>query len=714
MFFLKNAWIIPAIPVLSFWIILFFGKRLPKKGAEVGVAALAIAFALSVVTLGAWAARDAKPVEAHAAATATAGEGHAAAEEGHATAAGEEHGESAGEEHEEHKVTPSVDRKLFTWFEMGRAKVEFGTHIDGLAVILLFVVTLISLLVHIFSTAYMEGDRRFTHFFAALSLFTSGMLILVTARNTLQMILGWEIMGLCSFMLIGHWWEEQANSDAALKAFFTTRTGDIGLLVGMSILFFGAGQTFDHQAINEAALSGAMPHWVLLMGASALFLAVIGKSAQFPLHTWLPDAMAGPTPVSALIHAATMVVAGVFLVARMYGVFAKAFTIGVAGNGGINPVAVIGGITILIAAALAFVQDDIKKVLAYSTVSQLGYMVMGLGVGAWVGAVFHIFTHAFFKACLFLGAGSVSHGGSHHSFDMKKDMGGLRKHMPYTFWTFVVASLALAGFPLLAGFWSKDEILLGAGKNGYDTFMVVGLVGAFMTACYMTRCVYLTFFGEARGAAAHHHPHESPPAITMPLVVLAVLSVGAGFLNAPGIQLFTKWSLNDIVVGTGIVEHDFSVPTAAISVLIGLAGIAVGAAWYFRNLGPHGITARVKPLRAGYVFLENKYYLDVLYTDGVVGSIKGPIARAAYWVNQNVLDGVVNGVGVGSRAVAEFVYNVIDQKVVDGAVNGAGFTAEEGGSFLRVLQTGRVQNYAAIMFGVAALSALALAVLVTQ
>ena len=721
MFFLRNAWIIPAIPVVSFWLILFFGKRMPKKGSEIGVAALAIAFGLSCLTVGAWATRPAETAHPPAAAEHGApapsdshGAEAEAKDDGHGAEAKEgEHGEEAAEE-EEHKVTPPVERKLFKWFDIGGGAVYFGTHIDGLAVTMLFVVTLISLLVHIFSTAYVKGDRRYTHYFAALSLFTSGMLILVTASNTLQMILGWEIMGLCSFMLIGHWWEDKAISSAALKAFFTTRTGDVGLLVGVSILFFGAGQTFDHAAINNAALTGAMPHWVLLMGAIALFVAVIGKSAQFPLHTWLPDAMAGPTPVSALIHAATMVVAGVFLVARMYGVFAKAFTIGVEGNGGINPVALIGGITILIAAALAFVQNDIKKVLAYSTVSQLGFMIMGLGVGAWMGAVFHIFTHAFFKACLFLGAGSVSHGGSHHSFDMKKDMGGLRKHMPITFATFAVSSLALAGFPLLAGFWSKDEILLGAGENGYQFFLIIGLMGAFMTAAYMTRCVYLTFFGEARGNAAHHHPHESPPAITIPLIVLAVLSVGAGFLNAPGLLLFTKWNLNEVVIGTGIVEHEFSITTAAISVAVGLGGIAVGGLYFFKNLGPHGITQRSKPLRAGYVFLDNKYYLDRLYTDGVVGSIKGPIARAVYWTNQNVLDGVVNGVGIASRGIAGFVYNVIDQKVVDGAVNGAGFSAEGGGSFLRVLQTGRVQNYAAIMFGAAAVSALALAVVVTN
>jgi NADH-quinone oxidoreductase subunit L len=679
----------------------------------VGIAALGLAFLLSVLTAGAWIARDPKPAEqvplAHAAATAGHEGDSAGAVEGGEGAGGSH--QLPSEEHKAEELRPAVERNLFTWFQIGdseHGKVEFSTHIDGLAVTLLFVVCLISLLVHIFSSAYMEGDRRFTHFYAALSLFTSGMLILVTAGTTLQMLLGWEIMGLCSFMLIGHWWEEQANSDAALKAFFTTRTGDIGLLVGISILFFAAGNTFNVAAINEAALAGQMTHWALLMGATALFIAVIGKSAQFPLHTWLPDAMAGPTPVSALIHAATMVVAGVYLVARMYGVFWKAFSITAPGH------ALIGGITILIAAALAFVQTDIKKVLAYSTVSQLGYMVMGLGVGAWVGGVFHIFTHAFFKACLFLGAGSVSHGGSHHSFDMKKDMGGLKKHMPITYWTFVVASVALAGVPILAGFWSKDEILLGAGQNGYKLFLVAGLVGAMMTAAYMTRCIYLTFHGEPRGNAAHHHPHESPPAITGPLVVLAVFSVGAGWLNAPGIELFGKWNLNETLVRAGVPEHQFNISYAVVSTAIALLGIAIGGLWYFRGVHPRDLTRRFRPLRAGYVFLENKYYLDVLYTDGVVGSIKGPIARGAYWVNQNVLDGVVNGVGVASRGLANFVYDVVDQKVVDGAVNGAGLGAEGGGSLLRILQTGRVQNYAALMFGAAAVSALALALVVTH
>jgi NADH-quinone oxidoreductase subunit L len=398
-----------------------------------------------------------------------------------------------------------------------------------------------------------------------------------------------------------------------------------------------------------------------------------------------------------------MVVAGVYLLSRFYGWFSAAFSIFTPGHTGANFIAVIGGITIIIAALLAFVQSDIKKVLAYSTVSQLGYMVMALGVGAWTAAIFHLFTHAFFKADLFLGAGSVSHSGSHHSFEMKKDMGGLRKYMPTTFWTFVIASAALAGIFPLAGFWSKDEILVTAAHNHYTAFMVVGLVGAFMTAAYMGRCIWLTFFGEYRG---HGHPHESPALITGPLIILTVMSVAAGWLNGFGLHLFPKWTANPIVTDAMTAAHSteakFSVPAATISVFIALVGAGVGFLYYERHLfSPfHELTERNRLSRALYAFLFRKYYLDDVYTDGVVGSIKGPIARAAYWVNQNIIDGVVNGVGVGSRYVADFVYNVIDQRVVDGAVNGAGFSAEEGGSVLRLLQTGRVQQYAAIFFGV--------------
>src|SRR6476646_4142252 len=446
---------------------------MPKHGSEIGITAIGASFVMSCFAAVQWIQR------VEDATGKGAGEALKAFGKGIIPTATEH----------EAIVTPVVH--TVTWWRNGFLTFTAGTSIDGLAVMMLFVVTVISLLVHIYSTAYMHDDVRYTYFYAALSLFTASMLTLVVAPNTLQLLVGWELVGLCSFMLIGHWWEEKANTNAALKAFLTTRTGDIGLMIGVIVTFFAANRTFDIQRMNTLALHGVNGHTIWLVGASCLLIGIIGKSGQFPLHTWLPDAMAGPTPVSALIHAATMVVAGVYLGARLYPIFWHGLSIGTPGHGGLNAMAVIGGITVIIGAALAFVQDDIKKVLAYSTISQLGYMVMALGIGAWTAAVFHLFTHAFFKADLFLGAGSVSHSGSHHSFDMKKDMGGLRKYMPTTFTTFVIASLALAGIFPLAGFWSKDEILANAGHNDYKLFVVVGLIGAFMTAAYMTRCVYL-------------------------------------------------------------------------------------------------------------------------------------------------------------------------------------------------------------------------------
>ena len=614
-----------------------------------------------------------------------------------------------------------------------------GSQVDGLVVAMLVMVTIISLLVHIFSLEYMRGDRRFTHYYAALSLFTCGMLTLVTSVSTIQMILGWELMGLCSFLLIGHWWEEYPNARAALKAFFTTRTGDIGLLVGVSIIFFGTG-TFSVLETNTKIVDGQVSHLLLLMGAIALFVAVIGKSGQFPLHTWLPDAMAGPTPVSALIHAATMVVAGVYLVARLYPVFFEGFKIS---SGGMNPMAIIGGITILIAALLAFVQNDIKKVLAYSTVSQLGYMVMALGVGAWTAGVFHLFTHAFFKALLFLGAGSVSHSGSHHSFDMKKDMGGLRKYMPITFWTFIIGTLALVGFFPFAGFWSKDEILANADANGFIWFAVIGFIGAFLTAAYMTRCVYLTFFGEYRGGHASAHeadlehethvtahevevehaeehahagPHESGLLLTVPLIILAVLSTVAGFLNWAAwpfhTEKFSEWF--EPSTGQPELEHaTFAYGKAILSVCL-VAG-AIGLVYYlmansFAFL--KGLTERSKVARAGYLFLVNKYYLDYLYENIIVAGISGPIARGAYWFNQNVIDAIVNQTATTTRELGNFVYKRVDQGVVDRGVNGAGEAAEDAGGVLRLLQSGKVQQYGALLFGAAAIGALTLVIFV--
>jgi NADH-quinone oxidoreductase subunit L len=759
---------------------------------------------------------------------------------------------------------------------------------DGLSVAILVVVAFISTLVQIYSLEYLRGDRRYTHFFAALTLFSGGMLGMVLAENMVQFILGWEIMGLCSFMLIGHWWEDYANSRAALKAFFTVRVGDVGLLVGVSVLYFSSndwirehlGQSgFSIQGLQAWALSGDGSKTAITWAAIALFIACIGKSGQFPLHTWLPDAMAGPTPVSSLLHSSTMVVAGVYLVARLYPVFFQGLKIL---DTNVNLIAVIGGITIIIAAALAFVQVDIKKVLAYSTVSQLGYMMMGLGVGAWGPAVFHIFTHAFFKAGLFLCAGSVSHSGSHHSFDMKKDMGGLYSKMKWTAWCWIIATAALCGIPFFAGFFSKDAIIDNAQHNGYRAFYLVGLIGVFMTAAYMTRATYLVFFGQPRGAAAgvheeehveeiaevhaapeltsalihaeegaeavdaplvedvsvgltterelvsvvaedagqgafapeaghhdahtadvlahgahdahgagghdDHHawtgPHESNWLIRGPIVLLAALSVLAGFLNTEAepikTEKFKEWveakpvavpfdslTLNSPspeataeegaseghaageAAAEGEGEHadeparvgcGFDVPAgdagcfqpnnepvahfewvnALPSILLVLAGIGVALlvsqALYDERRARaklRGITGRVKPLAWGYNFLWNKYYLDDLYEKVFVAGISGPIARAAYWINQNVIDGVVNGAGKGGKEVGRWVYRNIDQRVVDGAVNGSGAAAREAGGALRPVQSGKVNQYGALLFSAAAIAALVLVIVNT-
>jgi len=701
MWFLDNAWLVPLIPALSFAVILLFGKRLPRKGSEVGIAAVGASFVLSVGAAIQWInhLRNADGASALGAL-----------------------GRAVGRLSAEGPAVEPITRAT-TWFESGTFKLSAGIQIDGLAVMMMFVVTLISLLVHIYSSEYMRGDVRYTHYYAALSLFTASMLLLVVADNTLLMLIGWELVGLCSFMLIGHWWEEKPNSDAALKAFLTTRTGDIGLLTGVVMTFFivqrytGHG-SFNIVALNDAASSGKVSHTLIMWCALALLLGIMGKSGQFPLHTWLPDAMAGPTPVSALIHAATMVVAGVYLGARLYPVFWNGLSIGTPGHGAWNAMAIIGGITVLVGATLAFVQDDIKKVLAYSTISQLGYMTMALGVGAWTAAVFHLFTHAFFKADLFLGAGSVSHSGSHHSFDMKKDMGGLRKVMPQTFWTFVIGSLALAGIFPLAGFWSKDEILVNAGRHGYTAFVVVGLLGALLTAAYMTRCIYLTFFGEYRGghahaddgahghvvdahesADAHGHggPHESNWVLTMPLWVLTALAVVTGLLNYPTWHRFETW-FQPRVHFVEAPAVPFNPILAIVSVAIALTGIGVAWAFYSGRLRAlHDLSVRNAVARVGKMILVNKYYLDWLYTDVIVGGIKGPIAAGAYWVNQHIIDNVLNFTGRGARAVGRFTYDYIDQKGVDGVINGIATVTGEAGGETQKIQTGRLQFYALLL-----------------
>jgi len=740
---LNHAWLIPLIPAGSFFLILGFGKRLPRGGSEIGIAAVAIAFVLSCAVGVGWIQRvntaEHQPGEQHNASAVTnarngavdavpagvpegkvlvpTGTGEQAAGTSPA-ARGQEHGDTGGgssagakngeaSDAEEHHITQPVVRHI-TWLQNGGVKFTVGTMVDGLSTLMLFVVTLVSLLVHVYSTDYVAGDRRYTHFFAFLSLFTASMLFFVLAENTLQMLVGWELVGLCSFALIGHWWEEKPNSDAALKAFLTNRVGDVGLIVGVIVLFFAAKGSFNTIRINEMANNGQIRHLLLLVAACSLMAAVMSKSGQFILHTWLPDAMAGPTPVSALIHAATMVVAGVYLIARLYGVFFHGLAIG---SSNINLMAVIGSITLVFGALLAFVQSDIKKVLAYSTVSQLGYMVMALGVGAWTGAIFHLFTHAFFKACLFLGSGSVAH--SVHSFDMKKDMGGMKRFMPKTFWTFLIGTLALMGIPPLAGFWSKDEILAGAnqlgGPGGYKVMLVMGTLGAGLTCAYMVRCIWLTFFGEPRGAAKEHPPHESGPRIVIPLMILAGLAVVAGFANLPdsgvfswvpkGLALRFEHYVEPTAAYFPEIRHGtFQITVAVVSVLVAIVGAAAGYLWYFKGKGPHGLTERNKAARTGHTLLVNKYYLDHLYTDIIAGGTKGPVARAAYWFNQHVIDGIVNGVGAGARRTGEVVYDRIDQGIVDTIVRGSGAAAEGSGGFLRRSQTGKVQQYGAYLF----------------
>jgi NADH-quinone oxidoreductase subunit L len=761
MWFFTHVWIMPAVMAGSFLLILLFGKRMRFKGAEIGITAVAVCLLFALATAFNWFtwSADSPTVSADAPAevleaaevgalaevpdqcsrvvtelregegegggseaspsteTAPTGEGAAPAAPGTGeSAAGMlPAAASAGGGGEETLTRPVV--RCASWFDSGTALITWGTQIDGLSVMMLVVVTIISLLVHVFSTDYVHGDRRYTHYFAFLSLFTGSMLFFVLSQSTLQMIVGWELVGVCSFALIGHWWEEKPNSDAALKAFLTNRVGDIGLLVGMIILFFAAGSSFSTMDVNVLAQEGEISHGLLLVASACLILAVMSKSGQFVLHTWLPDAMAGPTPVSALIHAATMVVAGIFMVARLYPVFFEGLSI--AGSS-VNLLAVVGAVTALFGALLAFVQKDIKKVLAYSTVSQLGFMVTSLGVGAWTAAMFHLFTHAFFKACLFLGAGSLSHA-CHHSFNMVDDMGGLRKIMPKTFATYLVATLALAGIFPLSGFWSKDEILAGTGSfpgtdgaNGtYHVMLVMLLLAAFCTAAYMTRTIWYAFFGEFRG---HGHPHESGPRITVPLIILATLGALVGVLNLPAAFDFlpagTLTRFEKFVEPVGlyfpsITHASFNPVLAVLSVGVGLAGIGVAYLYYWRGAfkGLHGLSERNALAAWGKNVLVNKYYFDWLYTTVIVGFVKGPLARASNWFNQNVLDGIVNGVGRGAVGIGRVVYDDIDQRIVDGAVNGAGATASGSGGVLRHLQTGRIQQYTALFFAAAAVLA---------
>jgi NADH-quinone oxidoreductase subunit L len=562
----------------------------------------------------------------------------------------------------------------FTWVDFGDVpgigplKIILGLAVDNLAAVMTVVVMIISTLVHYFSIGYMHGDVRYSRYFAYLGLFTFSMLTIVLADNLFLLYCGWELVGICSYLLIGHWYEKKSASDAAMKAFIVNRVGDVGFFAGVMILF-ATFHTFGLQEIFASMAGGTLPYestgWLTAAGV-LLFCGAIGKSAQFPLHVWLPDAMEGPTPVSALIHAATMVAAGVYMIARLYPILtADALVV----------IAYIGAITAFISATIAVAQNDIKKVLAYSTISQLGYMVMGLGVGAYTAGFFHLVTHAMFKAGLFLGSGSVIHA-MHHALHTQHDhhtdpqdirnMGGLRTRMPVTFWTFLVYTFAIAGFPLTSGFLSKDAVLGGTLAFGHLTgdhlVAIVGFFVAGLTAFYMFRLVILTFLGKPADEKRLEHIHESPAVMVAPLIILAALSV------------FFVYSINPFSAAEGwlttsIERPDTSVPqvvapadaeafehaaheTHSMAIMLSLSVAAAGTllaflVYYWRRVSADAMATRFSSL---YTFLLNKWYFDELYNRLVVG---GTLAwtRVLNWFDTKAVDGFVNGTASWTRAL---------------------------------------------------------------
>jgi NADH-quinone oxidoreductase subunit L len=549
--------------------------------------------------------------------------------------------------------------------------VNVGLRIDGLSAIMLVVVTSVSLLVQVYSQGYMEGDTGYSRYFAWMSLFTAAMLGLVMMDSILLVYVFWELVGLGSYLLIGFWFHKKSAGDAAKKAFLTTRLGDIGFLLAI-LLIWTKTDTFNIPVIQQIAQNHQLSDTVLTLFALGIFAGAVGKSAQFPLHVWLPDAMEGPTPVSALIHAATMVAAGVYLVARMYPVFQVSDT-------ALHTVAYIGGFTAIMAASMGIVMTDIKRVLAYSTISQLGYMMLALGTGGYIAAIFHLFTHAFFKALLFLGSGSVNHATG--TFDMRK-MGGLRKHMPITFATFLVGGLSLSGVVPFAGFWSKDEVLGAAWAD--DKFLwLIAMAVVFMTAFYTFRAIFLTFEGEYKGGEPPEHgahdaragaPHESPLVMALPLLILAVPAALAGFVNFPnnateGLAHLLEGALP--ASSAEALHHEgFNFGLAALSTLLAIAGIAAAYAIYQARVTTADSLQKIfGPL---HTLVARKYYMDELYEDVIIRrGLYGSVTFAGQWFDTNV---------------------------VDRAVNGSGWIAKKTGDTLRWIQSGSFQAYGTVGF----------------
>lgn len=497
----------------------------------------------------------------------------------------------------------SISIDLFDWIQISNFKVSFGFLLDQLSLLWLLFVTGIGSLIHLYSISYMHDDEKMHTFFAYLNLFVFFMITLVIGSNLLVMFIGWEGVGLCSYLLIGFWYKNQEFNDAAKKAFIMNRIGDLGLLVGIFIIG-NLFSTLDYATLKTATASATdLNMYWLSIAAFALFIGACGKSAQIPLYTWLPDAMAGPTPVSALIHAATMVTAGIFMITRLNFLFDLTPDVQMI-------IAIVGAVTALVAATIGLVQNDIKKVLAYSTVSQLGLMFLALGLGAYEVAVFHVITHAFFKACLFLGSGSVIHA-LHGQQDMRK-MGGLKKAMPITFATMLIASLAISGVPLFSGFFSKDEILLVAFHTNIPLW-VVASVASIMTAFYMFRLMFLTFFQDFRGTAEQkHHLHESPSLITLPLIVLAILATIGGLISLPGNSWLNEY-LTPILPKLANAEHHLGTTEyilMAIAVVGGLVGIGIAYAKYIKQ---NAVPSEDAAITGFSKVLYNKYYVDEIY-----------------------------------------------------------------------------------------------------
>lgn len=590
----QYAWLIPLFPLLSFLILTAVGRSLRDAGAYISIIAGFASFILSALIF--W-----------------------------------------------ERIGGSVEDFTWNkmeWLRLGEVSLTMGFEVTNLNALMLVIVTLVSLLVNVYSKGYMHDDERINVFFAYIALFTFSMLGLVISENLVQLFIFWELVGVCSFLLVGFWYFKPEARAAAKKAFIVTRVGDVGLFIGILLLFWVMpNHALDFSSISNAFESGQIPDHIATWIAILIFIGAIGKSGQFPLHTWLPDAMEGPTPISALIHAATMVAAGVYLVARTFDIFTASPT-------ALTVVAVIGAFTAIFAATIGTAQNDIKRILAYSTVSQLGYMMMALGIGtaaAYTAGIFHLFTHAFFKALLFLGAGSVIH--AVHTQDIH-EMGGVGSKMKVTAWTFGIGALALSGIAPLSGFWSKDALLTEAYHTGHYGLLTVGLIAAFFTAFYMSRLFFLVFMGKPR--QEQHGVHESPASMTFPLIVLAILAVVAGFVFTP----FNPW-LGSWLTGEEAAEH-VSVLVIIMSNLVGLLGIGLGYLVYVKRSVPaDAVSARAPWL---YSLLNRKYYIDELYQTVIVRPLQG-LGQLLHLFDVYVVDGAVrlscyavNGLGrLGSR-----------------------------------------------------------------